>query len=125
MPVKCHKTITFVSYALLSSIPLLSSASKEDIPPCLPEVLRWCGLFNGRRCLRWRLPAADDDDGVFSGSHVAQSLARLSFDDCRVPVMTGLLREGIVIGLGLLCLRLSSAELLHQLAIGPCLRQRA
>lgn len=56
-------------------------AAKEDIPPCLPEVLRRRGFLRGRCFLSWRLFAANDNNGVFARAHVAQLLARLFFDN--------------------------------------------
>src|ERR1700680_2269395 len=101
------------------------SASKEDSPPCLPEILGWGSLLGGQCYLRLLLLAPDDDDGVLAGSHVAQLLARLFCDDRRVLIVVGLLRQMIVIALSLLCLRLGCMKLLHQLAIRPGLRQRS
>ncbi len=125
----CQSNVTKSSHlyhtpTVKSPIAQFVSAPKEDTPPCLPEILRWRGLFGRSSCPDRRLLAADDNDSMFAGSHVAQLLACLLFNDRRVPVVAGLLRERIVIGLGLLCLRLGSVQLLHQMAIRPGLCQR-
>src|ERR1700726_2971753 len=91
----------------------LTSVSKEDVPPRLPETLRrrW---FRGRRPrLRLRFPCAHDDDGMLAGADVSQLLARFFLDHRGVLVVFGLLRQLIVIRLCLLYLLLGSIKALH------------
>src|SRR5207245_2194490 len=94
-------------YVLSCSIRPINLATEKEVPPLLPEVGGSC-FVNGR----WRLfvvgrLSADNDDGVFAGTDIAELLACFVFDYRRVTVLFHLILELLVMSLKLVQFLLS------------------
>src|SRR5579864_6342275 len=84
----------------------LCSATKENIPPLLPEALgsRLTGRMRG--ALLSLFIGADDDQRMLSRTDVAQFLTGFTFNHKWILVVIHLLLQAIMICLQLLCLLL-------------------
>ena len=93
------------------------SASKEYIPPLLPEVLYGWGAGRMGCILLALLVGTHNDYGMLSWANITELLPSFALDDGGVLVLLCLLYQAIMIGLELLRLLLRLLYTLHQLAI--------